>query len=417
MTYPANIFRDVVTWQRIDLAALKNSFVYIERANKKFKNFQDYIGQLGATITFELPPKVTTTKSLKADWQGLEQRYQALTVDEPRSTAVAFNTEDLVFNDAMEYHKRVGEGAMSALGTDIESYCLKNLLNYTYRFYGDGTTPINTANQLARATKWFKNYGSVTFGYEGILPDIESADIVSSALNQFVLNQNERLVKKWEIGTYAGFEFFSSNLLPEHRSGPIGDSAQNTLTVVSTNDPTGQNITSIVVNVDPVHTDVTGAILKNSVCQFIPNDLKSLTFTGYAKSQCPVQIRITADVDTVGTTATLTIDPALRSVVGNNQNISRNIVAGDTLFVAASHRAGFIYSGQPLLLGMPRLPMSVSFPSTNSIDKDSGAAIRLTYGESFGEDERGFIWDLIFGSAAVKEQIMRVCFPINNIYA
>ena len=76
------------------------------------------------------------------------------------------------------------------------------------------------------------------------------------------------------------------------------------------------------------------------------------------------------------------------------------------------HRAGLICSGDPLFLAMPRLPEEVPFPTANVIDPDSGASMRMYYGSVFGQNERGFVNDCIWGSTLVDEYAMRVVYPL-----
>jgi hypothetical protein len=109
----------------------------------------------------------------------------------------------------------------------------------------------------------------------------------------------------------------------------------------------------------------------------------------------------------------LNIYPGLCSVKGKNQNITKNIVAGMTLKLLPTHLAGFVMSGKPLYLAMPRLPTQPPYVTANETDPDSGAFIRLTYGTIFGQAQTGFIYDAIYDGTAVDEQLMRVCFPLN----
>ena len=92
----------------------------------------------------------------------------------------------------------------------------------------------------------FKNYGAVAEGMKIYLPDTVVPAVVGNGLNQFVPNRNDETAMSWEIGDFGTprVEYYQSNLMPIHVSGDTGVNGQ-TLTVISTNDPTGQNVTQI----------------------------------------------------------------------------------------------------------------------------------------------------------------------------
>jgi hypothetical protein len=77
-----------------------------------------------------------------------------------------------------------------------------------------------------------------------------------------------------------------------------------------------------------------------------------------------------------------------------------------------NHRAGLIVGGNALYIGMPRLPEEVPFPTANKSDSDTGVSIRMYYGSLFGQNQRGFVHDVIWGSTLVDEYAMRVVFPV-----
>ena len=54
---PVNILQTVQTYQKAELAWLLNSFCGISLSNKKFKNFNDLVANLGDTVTFDTTPR------------------------------------------------------------------------------------------------------------------------------------------------------------------------------------------------------------------------------------------------------------------------------------------------------------------------------------------------------------------------
>jgi hypothetical protein len=415
MTLPTNVLQTVQTYQMSELAYLLNSFAFISTANKKFKDFEKLEANLGDTVTFDLPPRYTTTNSLIATFQDSQQRVQSLTVDQSSNVAAAFSAQQFIFN-VEKYMDKFGKAAIQELGTKIEANVAKTIVDHTYRFYGDGVTAINSYGQLATAIAYFNNYGSAKNNLRGYLSDIIVPGIVNTGLSQFVMNRNEKDAQSWELGKFKQCEWYESNLLPVHTSGTVGNGASaavQTLTVVSTNDPTGANITQITCTCDASLSGSADAIKANDVAYFLPaSGLNYLTFIGHEISSNPVQIRITADAVASGTTVVINVSPALVAVANQNQNINKNIVAGMTLKVMPSHRAGLITSGNSLFLAMPRLPEEIPFPTANASDPDSGASIRGYYGSSFGQNQRGYVHDAIWGKTLVDEYSMRILFPL-----
>lgn len=416
MPLPQNILQTVQTYQASELAYLLNLFAFVSTSNKKFKDFENLEANLGDTVTFDLPPRYTTVNGLVATFQESQQRVQNLTVTESANVSYAFSNQQFIFN-VKDYMEKFGKSAVAELGTKVESSVAKNAETHTYRFYGDGVTPINSYGQLATALAFFRNYGAAKDNVKGYLDDIAVPSIVNTGLNQFVMKRNEEIANSWQLGSFSSCEWYQSNLLPTHIAGDVGNgstSAIQTLTVVSTNDPTGANITQITCTCDASLANNPNAIKAFDKAQFVdmpPVNLRYLTWIGHELSRNPVQVRITADAASTGTTVVLNIFPALVSVQNQNQNINHNIVAGMKLKVLPTHRCGLITAGNPLFLAMPRLPEQSPYVTSNATDPDSGVSIRKTYGSLFGQNQMGFINDVIWGSTMVDEYTMELVFP------
>jgi hypothetical protein len=419
MVLPTNVLQTVQTYQASELAYLLNSFAFINTANKKFKDFNNLEANLGDTVTFDLPPRYTTNSSLVATFQPSAQRVQSLTVDKAVNTAYAFSAQQFIFN-VQEYMEKFGKSAVVELGSNIEGDVAATIVDNTYRFYGDGVTVINSYSQLADALAYFRNYGAVSSDTKGYLSDIAIPGIVNTGLSQFVIDRNEKSAMSWELGKFSNCDWYTSNLLPIHTAGAIGDGASaavQTLTVVSVNDVTGANVTQITCTCDASLSGATGVLKAGDVAKFIDVagkiNMRYLTFNGHLPSANAVQMRVTADADASTTTVVISISPGLCWVAGNaNQNINTPIVAGMKIKVMPSHRAGLITSGKALFLAMPRLPEEIPFPTANKVDSESGVSIRTYYGSLFGQNQRGFVHDAIWGKTLVPEYSMRVLFPL-----
>lgn len=434
--FPNNILQQVQTYQRSSLGLLLNLCCHISTANTKFKDFDKIQANLGSTVTFDLPPRFTTVSGLVASFEPAVQRVLQLVADQSNNTSFAVTSQQRIFNlekGEEDYMRVFGKSAIAELANLVEQNIALNwasgvvsqldgsLNSFSgpYRFYGDGSTPLSSYQQLAQAVMFFKNYGSVAEGMKIYLPDTVIPSIVGSGLNQFVPNRNDDIAMSWEVGDFGTplVHYYQSNLMPIHVSGNTGINAQ-ILTVVSTNDPTGQNVTQITVSGATVSD--ANAVKSGDVFQFQdgvagqPN-MRYLTFIGHAPSANPVQFRATADAGSNGAgVVVLSISPSLNSAGGANQNLNNPIAAGMKLLTFPSHRCGGILGGDALFIAMPQLPEQSPFDTANEYDPDTAASLRLTYGSLFGQNQTGMIYDEVHGSVLVPEYSMRFLVPLSQ---
>jgi len=440
MSTPTNVLQAVQTYQKAELAWLLNSFYAINQSNKKFKDFNKLVANLGDTVTFDTSPRYMTYAGLQITQQPSTQRVQSLVCSQAFNVSAGYTDQQFIFN-VEEYMDRFGKAAMLELGSKIEADVLKNIVSGVvindpqnasfgaaqvnsgpFRFYGDGVTPINSYTQLAQAIANFNDFGSAKDKMHGVLPTTAIPAIVGTGLNQFAVNRNNEAAMSWELGAFGGCEWFSSNLLPSHVSGTIGDTASpnNVMTVVSTNDPTGANITTITFS-EPTSGSDANAIKAGDLFQFNdgvsgkPN-MRFLSFIGHSVTQQPVQFRAIADAATVGGAVTVSIQTingvGLVSAQNANQNLNNAIVAGMTVTPLPSHKAGLLHSGNQYYLAMPQLPDESPFTTVNMQDEDSGASIRHYFGSQFGQNNRAYVRDEIHGSTLVSENSMRLILPL-----
>lgn len=264
--FATNILQNVQTYQRSSLGLLLNLCAHISTANTKFKDFDKIQANLGSTVTFDLPPRFTTTAGLVAAFEPAAQRVLQLVADQANNTSFTVTSQQRIFNlekGEEDYMRIFGKSAIAELANIVEanialnwasgvSSQLTNTLNTfsgPYRYFGNGTTQLTSYQQLAQAVMLFKNYGAVAEGMKIYLPDTVIPAIVGSGLNQFVPQRNDDIAMSWEVGDFGTplVHYYQSNLMPIHVSGNTGVNAQ-TLTVVSTNDPTGQNVTAITLS-------------------------------------------------------------------------------------------------------------------------------------------------------------------------
>lgn len=439
MALPSNFLQTVQTYQESELAYLLNLCCFVSTANTRFKDFEKFEGNLGDTVTFDLPPRYVTTASLVATFQSSQQRVQPLQVDQAVSVSYAFTNQQYIFN-VREYMEKFGKSAITELGNNVEAMVAKvanssmpvmtvnsqgqsvptgalHTESGPYRFYGDGISPINSYGQLAEMLAAYRNYGAPKEKIKVYLSDIAVPQVVNSGQNQFTLDRNNENAMSWMVGNWMGVDFYQSNLLPIQVAGNVGNNGR-TLTLVSTNDPTGANVTALTFS-DTTATDA-GAIKAGDLLQFQDGvagqtNIRFLTFIGHVPCAQPVQVRATADAATSGSSITINILPALCWQAGNaNQNLSTALNAGMQVKALPSHHCGLIVGGDALFLGMPKLPDQSPFVTANEADPDTGVSMRLTYGAQFGQNTMGWIHDCIFGVSLPPEYSMRIAFPLTQ---
>jgi hypothetical protein len=434
--YPTNILEQVQTYQRSGLALLLNLCCHLSTANTRFKDFQKETANLGTTVTFDLPPRFTTTAGLVASWQSAVQRVLQLTADQANNTSFAVTSQQRIFNlenGEEDYTRVFGKSAIAELANKVEINVALNwasavVSQYTntlntfsgpYRFFGNGSVPLTSFQQLAQAVMFFKNYGAVAEGMKIYLPDSVIPSIVGNGLNQFVPHRNDDIAMSWEVGDFGTprVQYYQSNLMPIHVSGDVGVNG-TTLTVVSTNDPTGQNVTQITLS--GAGTSDANAIFAGDLLQFNdgvsgqPN-MRYLTFIGHTPSANPVQVRATANAaSNASGLVTVSITPALNWAGGANQNLNNAIAAGMQMSSVPSHRCGGILGGEALYVAMPQLPEQDPFATANEYDDSTGASLRLTYGSLLGQNQTGMIYDEVHGSVIVPEYSMRFVIPLSQ---
>lgn len=434
--YPNNILEQVQTYQRSSLGLLLNLCCHISTANTKFKDFEKIQANLGSTVTFDLPPRFTTTAGLVASFQAADQRVLQLVADQSNNTSFTVTSQQRIFNlekGEEDYMRVFGKSAIAELANLVETNIAlnwdsgvvsqltstTNTFSGPYRYFGNGSTALSSYQQLAQAVMLFKNYGSVAEGMKIYLPDTVIPSIVGSGLNQFVPNRNDELAMSWEVGNFGTplVEYYQSNLMPLHVSGNTGVNG-NTLTVISTNDPTGQNVTQITVS-GATASDAQ-AVFAGDLFQFAdgvsnhPN-MRYLTFVGHSVSANSVQVRATANSGANSSgNVILNITPALNWAGGANQNLNNPIAAGMQLMTVPSHRCGGILGGDAMYIAMPQLPEQSPYDTANEYDEETSASLRLTYGSLFGQNQTGMIYDEVHGSVIVPEYSMRFVIPLSQ---
>lgn len=421
MTVAVNILQQVATYQSSDLAYLINLNCFLTPSNTKFLNFEDKIGNLGDTVTFDRTPRYVTNNSLVITTQASVQRVQNLTVNNAQNVAYNFTSQQILFN-VEEYWDKFAKSAVEELAANIEASIANVCVQNTFRFYGDGVSQITSFNQLAKMFAFFRNFGAAKNDTKLFMSDMAVPDVIGSGLNQFTPARNDETAMSWEIGSFSRVECYQSNLLPVHVAGTEGQQA-TTLTVVSTTKNVNGEITAITFSGTHAASD-TSSVLQYDKFQFVDNvsavlpNLRFLTFTGHFQSNSPVQFAAAANAaSTSGSQVTVTLYPpllpgAVQAASSDTMNINVDIIAGMEVTVLPSHRAGVVHSGNPLFVAMPRLPTQEPFYSASEFDEDTGVSVRCYWGTVLGQNQQIMAHDAIWGYTMVPEMAMSVIFPL-----
>jgi hypothetical protein len=252
-----------------------------------------------------------------------------------------------------------------------------------------------------------------------VLPTNYYSPIIGSGLGQFVPIRNDEIAQSWLVGEFGSprTKYYRSNYLPTQTAGYIGANAIE-LTVASTNDPTGNNVTSITFTGAGSHI---GAIKAGDLGYFeSTSNIYALTFYGHMVTNQLVQFRAIADADSSSDSLTVQIitnshteGQGLCSVAGNAlQNISGPILAGMTVKFLPSHRCGLRVCGKAFYVAIPRLDDERPYDTSVDTDDETKVSLRMYYGAVFGQNQKWLVNDVIWGGLLVSRYSQRICLPL-----
>lgn len=410
-----NSLINVATYNKAGLALLQNENCFLSTANKKFKDFDKTVPQnLGTSVTFSLPTRMKSNNSLVVSSQPAVQLQHTLTVDKEASINYDFTAQQFSFN-VKDWMADFGAAAIGELGAQVESYVAGLAERNTYRFYGDGATPISTSLQLANALAFFRNSGMPRNDTKGYLGDTVTPGIINSNATQFTPRRNDREVSSWDLGDFKQCSWYESNLLPLHVAGSEGQ--QGTTLTVASFTPNADGSIDTITFTSSVGGNDADSVKAYDIFYFqdgvsgLP-DLRTLTYYGHKPSENAVQFAATADAAKSSGSVTIQFTPALQSNSTAFQNINNAIQVGMKVTPIDSHRCGLITAGNPLFLAMPTLPDMSPYEWSSIMDKETGASLRTYYGNLFGQNLRSIVHDCIYGATLVPDYAMRLVFPV-----
>jgi hypothetical protein len=443
--YADNILEQVQTYQRSSVGILQNLCCLVSTWNTKFKDFEKVQANLGSSITFDTPPRATTAVGLVAKWQTAVQLVETLICDQAFNSSFTVTAQQRIFNlekGEDEYIEVFGKSFLTELANEVEGNLGLNFISAVpvmvvnedgenvptgelhtesgpFRYFGDGTTQLTSFNQLAQMIMLFKNFGAVAHGIKVYLPDTVYPPIVGTGLNQFAPERNNEMAMSWEVGSFGSppVKYYQSNLFPIQYAGDVGNEAI-VLTLVSTNDPTGKNVTQLTFSGAPASD--ANAIMSGDMFRFNDgvsgfNNLRYLTYTGHKVSANPVQNRAVANAGSnAGGLVTVNLAWPLNWAGGAFKNLNQALQPGMQVSFVPSHRAGLIIGGDAGYIAMPKLPDQRPFDSASEYDPETAVSVRMSYGSLFGKNQKGIVYDEVHGSMAVKQYCMRIIIPLSQ---
>ncbi len=442
-----NLLVQVKEYNKSGLALLSNLMpIASKMMNRKFQNFQDQRGNLGSATLLSLPSRFGAAQGLVANFQGVQMNQQTLTCDQAVNVAYGFNAQDRLFTvdkpGVSEYMDSFGSAAMAEIATYMEANLALHFAsaapvntiidNQTvatgalhtesgpFRFanYISGLTTMQQLNQIVED---FLSFGAAKGNLKCALPNNIYPAIVQSGFTQFATNRNNEMANSWDMGKVDQCEFYKSNLLPTHISGTVGNASgsSNQLTVVSTDDPTGQLITQITFSGAGVSDPV--AILSGDRAQAVDGvsgktNQRFLTYTGGILTTLPTQFRVIGNAASDGSgNVTVSIYPYLsvQKVPKSSDvmGINTNILAGMKFAFVPNHRVACLMSGDPFYLSNPMLPDLTPFPSASAMHPDTRLTLQTTYGTLFGQNFQGYVTQTTWGAILTPAYSEAILLP------
>ena len=438
-----DFFQTVVTYNHdAQLPSFVNQNCFVsEICNHKYSDFNKNISaNLGDTVAIELPYSFSAIAGLVVSQQPVNQNIAHLPVTQSANITYPVTAQQFIFNlEKDSFYESIGKGMVHSLGATVEQGLAKHIVSAaiderqgtsTYgqpqvqsgptRFVDFTAAGITSYQQLDQMHSNFISMGAPATDHMVVLPTNRFSPIIGSGLNQFVPKRNDEIANSWLVGEFGTppTKYYRSNALPVQTAGTLGQ-AGTTLTVVSTNDPTGTNITSITFS--GAGSD-NNAVKAGDMGYFLPSaGINALTFYGQMVTDQPVQFRVIADAVSSGGNVTVQIVVATHTegqgfcaVSGNSfQNISGNIVAGMQAKFLGSHKAGLLVTGKAFYAAMPRLPKTSPYTSSVDTDPDTNVSLRMYGGDIFGQNTKLLVNDCIWGALLVPRYCLRICLPVN----
>jgi hypothetical protein len=446
----SNTLVAVETYNVSGLEPLKNSKAFIYNSNMRFKDFNtttlnhdsrsygagiginsNQLANRGPSFTYDLPPRAVAVQNFgslnaTAIANSLVQYKRTVTVNRSAITNYSWSDNEFVLN-LTDYMPKFITPAINGIGSIVEKDVATTALTNTYRLYGDGTTAINSFQQIATAAAKYRNFGSTGNRLHLYLPSVIVPSIIEQGLGQFVINRNEDISKDWFFGSFAGIDIFTSDVLPVSNVPALTAGATLTL-VSSTYVSFDQSTLTFNVTGSGSYDNVTNFLQPGQIIKFGDNVgvgngnvLRFLTFQDYTQSASAVTCNVTANASTNGSAQiTVTVSPGLlfdtgTPAVNQDANLNQPLVANMVASVVPSHVCAVMTDPDAIMLATPRLNNLSPFHSSSITDPDTGLSLRTYYGSVFQQGSTSLVNDVLYGFDGTPQYMMRLAIPFSQI--
>jgi hypothetical protein len=392
---------DVVTLRSLDL--FENELVAAKHTTRKYEAIFDKNGgsARGSTIRVRKPNFFEVREGWTADWQDLNEQSVDLSIDKPIGIDVKL-TEAELHQNLSSAEDEIIRPAMSRLAHKVDEYVITEAMKSPNYVGVPGTVPqdidVSLDGRALLLDYGCPDDGNLLVAYS---PQME-ADIVNTlkTLNR----DDDEISKQYKTGKMrnaAGLRWAMTQQTKTHTVGPNTGAG-----LVKGAGQSGASITA-----DDFTADTAGVFKRNDIVAFPGcNAVNPITkeSTGRLKT-----FRITADVNSVSTDATLPIFPAI-VLSGPNQNVTA-APDDDGAIVVFGHassyanvvaRQGLMWHKNAIALAFQKLqsPDGQGAKGAAKTDEKLGISMRLTRSWDIDEGMWKLRFDVFLGVALLREE-------------
>lgn len=384
------------------LRVLHNNLPFIKNIDKQHDKETEFGGQKrGSTLRIRLPNQYTVRETWAINAQDQNEQSVSLVIGQIRGVDMNFSDADLAL-EINEFSKRFIEPAMQTLASKIDYYCFGEAYKATAQSVGTaGTTPNNMLTWLQGGQKLTESACPVNNRKAVINPAAE-ANTVNGLASLF--NPNKEISNQYltgSMGRALGFDWFSSQNVPNHTTGNSADDAS-----ILIDDAAGTNLTegTTTMHVDGLDS-ATGTFKEGDVLTIAnvyavnPETKQS---TGSLR-----QFVVTADATAASNEVDLSLSPAMYST-GALQNVDALPVDGAAVTVIGSastaypqnlvfHPDAYTFASANL-----EMPKDVSFKAQMAMD---GINIRILRQYDINNANYPLRLDVFFGFLAQRPDL------------
>jgi len=368
----------------MSLALFMNKLGFLENANMAINDmFTKEKYAAGQSIDIRLPYNFTVGTGAAITPQNLIDRTVRLTVEKQYNAAIEFSAFEYTLNirdDKVVFDRYIAPMLIN-LAEAAENLAISKLLASNI-IVGTPGVRINTTDTLNIAKSTLRQLGVPTDDLCLVIDPLTGAAIENSLPGKFVPTIGEEIIQRNYQGKFFGMKYYQSPLLQTHVAG-VGDGTNTTSFAGFL--AAGQ----INANVSSGDTQLVIKGLTNGTVPFLQGDIiqmgvtQSVNPVSRVATGLPMTFVAVADATVVsGGLSTVQISPA---VISDNtspyQNVSAPILANEFLFLAKTHRVGYVFAPDFLYVAMPPLAaLNRATVESHTSKSKTGISLRVSMG-------------------------------------